>query len=48
MIIFRTLLKCRFSTQTNLINFAIRDSYVNESDSDIDIFDFPKEDVKVV
>lgn len=48
MIIFRTLLKCRFSTQTNLINFALRDGFENESDSDIDIFDFPKEDVKIV
>ncbi|CAD8139959.1 unnamed protein product [Paramecium octaurelia] len=43
-----TLLKWRFSTQTNLINFTFRDGLENESDSDIDIFDFPKEDVRIV
>ena len=48
MIIFKTLLKWRFSTHTNLINFVLRDGFENESDSDIDIFDFPKGDVKVV
>ncbi|CAK83256.1 unnamed protein product (macronuclear) [Paramecium tetraurelia] len=48
MIIFRTLLKWRFSTHTNQINFAFRDRFENQSDSDIDIFDFPKEDVRIV
>lgn len=48
MIIFRTLLKQRFSTHSNLLNFAFRESFENESDSDIDIFDIPNENVKVV
>ncbi|CAD8137572.1 unnamed protein product [Paramecium pentaurelia] len=48
MIIFRTLLKQRFSTQTNLLNFSFRDNFQHESDDDIDIIDSSKEDVKVV
>ncbi|CAK78903.1 unnamed protein product (macronuclear) [Paramecium tetraurelia] len=48
MIILRTLLKQRFSTQTSFINFSTRDGFENESDDDIDIIDSPKEEVKVV
>lgn len=48
MIIFRTLLKQRFSTQPSLLNLSFRDGFENESDDDIDILDSPKEDVKAV
>ncbi|CAD8135022.1 unnamed protein product [Paramecium octaurelia] len=48
MIILRTLLKQRFSTQTSFINFSIRDGFENESEDDIDIIDSPKEEIKVV
>ncbi|CAD8044258.1 unnamed protein product [Paramecium primaurelia] len=48
MIIFRTLLKQRFSTQTNLLNFSFKDNFQHESDDDIDIIDSSKEDVKIV
>ncbi|CAD8045736.1 unnamed protein product [Paramecium sonneborni] len=48
MIIFRTLLKQRFSTHSNLLNFVFQDNVDNESDNDIDIFDIPNENVKTV